>query len=190
MKLLIVRHAVAMERSDYQLAARSVGAPPDAKDASDDLRPLTVDGQRKMKKAARGLGRVLQKPILLISSPLKRAHQTSEILSEQWGGLAIETCKLLSPDSKLTALAKWLNDHVDCKDDSHEGIYVVVGHEPHLSKFVSWCVVGSGVGLQSEPIVELKKGGACLVEFGARVAKGQGFLRWLVLPSHLRAMAR
>lgn len=70
MNLLVVRHGVAMDKAEF------VG--------NDDLRPLTLDGIRKMKKNARGLSHLTPRPSLLASSPLVRAQQTAEILVDRW----------------------------------------------------------------------------------------------------------
>jgi broad specificity phosphatase PhoE len=65
--LLLVRHAIAEERG---------AAWPD-----DDQRPLSHDGARKWKRAARGLARVVPSVDLLLTSPLTRTFQTAEILA-------------------------------------------------------------------------------------------------------------
>jgi phosphohistidine phosphatase len=61
---------------------------------------------------------------------------------------------------------------------------IAVGHEPHLSVLVTWLMTGS-----ADSRVELKKGGACLIEFDGRPVKGEGVLRWLFTPKHLKALA-
>ena len=46
---------------------------------ADDDRPLTPQGERKFRAAAKGLARVVDRPDLLLSSPLPRAKATADI---------------------------------------------------------------------------------------------------------------
>jgi phosphohistidine phosphatase len=88
MKLLIIRHAIAMERAEYHADVRrraKASGVGDPDHSNDDLRPLTEKGMRKMRKNASGLNRLTGRPDLLVSSPLKRAKQTAEILASEWG---------------------------------------------------------------------------------------------------------
>jgi phosphohistidine phosphatase len=158
-KLLVVRHAVAMEKSEF------VG--------DDDLRPLTLDRIRKMRKNMRGLERLVDRPTRLVTSPLTRARQTAEILQERWSGLDLLSCESLRPGSKPQALATWLNERIDAPDE----LVVITGHEPHLSSVIQWMT-----GARAE----LKKGGACFIEFDDRIEKDRGLLKWLATPRLLR----
>jgi phosphohistidine phosphatase len=180
MKLLVVRHAIAMDREDFQYEARKKakdnGLDPDVL-ANDELRPLTDDGVRKMRKNALGLKRLIDEPDLLATSPLVRAIQTAEILQARWSHLETTTIDELKPESAPVDFAKWLTS-VKLPADA---TVVIVGHEPHLSSLVSWFLSGT-----SRPLVELKKGGACLVDFKAGVDKGRGRLVWLATPKMLR----
>ena len=69
MKLLLIRHAIAEEREDFEKTGKD-----------DRLRPLTDEGRKKMKQAARGLKEVVPHVDLLATSPLTRAAQTGAIL--------------------------------------------------------------------------------------------------------------
>ena len=174
MKLLVVRHAVAMERSVFQARAR-VDSPEAGEDfaADDDDRPLTLDGIRKMRKNVKGLRELIEAPDLLVSSPLTRAQQTAEILCETWRGLEFTTIDSLRPGSDPDDFCDWLS--------ARNGIVAIVGHEPHLSGLVSWFVAGS-----QKAMIDLRKGGACLLDFPRGVARGRAQLRWLATPSMLR----
>ncbi len=186
MNLLVVRHAVAMDPVEYQQAAKLVTASLKAPDANDDFRPLTLDGIRKMKRNAQGLANLVRQPDHLVSSPLTRAQQTAEILKAVWDGIEIETCQCLRPDAKFPALVSWLNARVDHKNE--DALIVIIGHEPHLSRLVSWFLKGSLAGLQQTAMIELKKGSACLLEFPEQIAKGRGLLKWLTTPAILKEM--
>ena len=71
MHIVIVRHGIAEDRE-----ASNRAAPDDA------LRQLTKEGRQKMRKAAKGLKRILPALDLIATSPLMRAAQTAEILAE------------------------------------------------------------------------------------------------------------
>lgn len=184
MRLLVIRHAIAMERKDYHLQARRearLGGAGTEFETNDDFRPLTQDGQRKMRKNAKGLKEFVPQPHLLVTSPLTRALQTSEILSEVWNGLDMASCDELRPGSEPAEFAKWLKGQPQA--EKPDCLIAIVGHEPHLSSLVSWFMTGS-----SKSLFELKKGGACCLDFARGFDKGRGRLLWLATPPMLRAL--
>lgn len=180
MRLLVVRHAIAMERDEFQYEARKRAKEKDVDPeifANDELRPLTAEGVRKMRKNVQGLIRLVDEPDLLVTSPLVRAIQTAEILQATWTHLEATSIDELKPESAPAEFAKWLSAQKLAPD----ALVVIVGHEPHLSSLVSWFLTGS-----SRPIVEIKKGGACLIDFKSGIDKGRGRLAWLATPKMLR----
>src|SRR5262249_18753372 len=82
MELLLVRHAIAAERDPSRW--------PDDRD-----RPLTSQGEERMRRAARGLGRIAPEVDLAFASPLVRAWRTAEILHEEIGWPAPEASSQL-----------------------------------------------------------------------------------------------
>lgn len=167
MQVLVVRHAIAEDPADW---ARS--HPDDAG------RPLTTDGRKKMRKAARGLHTLIPALDRLASSPLTRAVQTAEILAEEYDGPAPVQTPALAPAQPLQALAEWLD-----RERRHD-VVAVVGHEPSLSRAVSWFLSGT-----DRSFLEMKKGAACLLEFPGPVASGEGVLVWSLSPGQLRRLA-
>ena len=166
MRLLVVRHAIAEDRETFGATGRD--------DAS---RPLTDGGKRKMNRAARGLRHLVPTIDALVASPLTRAQETAEIIREAYNLDRVETAAELEPDRPLgdvlAGLARYSGELV-----------TVVGHEPQLSRLVTYLVAGvdrSGV--------ELKKGGACLLEFDGRLRAGGGELLWALRPANLRDLA-
>ena len=63
-------------------------------------------------------------------------------------------------------------------------VFAVVGYEPHLSTLITWLI--SGV---EEPRVELKKGGACLLELDGTPGPAAARLVWRNAPRALRQLA-
>jgi phosphohistidine phosphatase len=162
MRLLIVRHAPAGDKETFAKTGR-----PDAE------RPLTGSGRQKMREAARGLRELLFGLDWIATSPLKRARQTAAVLAKIYGARVIELVEL-EPGAAPASLEKRLA--------SMGETVAVVGHEPHLS-----ALTGYYLGGKAAP---LKKGGACLLEFGAAPKKGGAALVWSVPPKALRALSR
>lgn len=160
MRLLLVRHAIAVPRG-------TAGIP-------DDERRLTPAGEKKFRRAARGLARVARPPDALLTSPLPRARRTAEIAAKAWGGLGITEAPALA-GGRFEDLAEALAPY------SPEATVAVVGHEPHLSELLARLL-----GTAAADRLTLRKGGAALVDVPGRLADG-GRLLWYLPPRVLRA---
>ena len=166
MKLLLIRHAIAEESEDF------------AKTGKDDrLRPLTDEGRKKMKQAAKGLREVLPEIDLLATSPLTRAAQTGAILDSVYGGLKEVEIEELAPEASPNDFLLWLRKQ---KADT----IAAVGHEPSISLLLSWFLTGTERRVHS-----FRKGGACLLEFSGEVAAGTATLLWALNPGQLRDLS-
>ncbi len=168
MELLIVRHGPAGDAAEKAAWKRS-GRP-------DSERPLTKDGRRKARAAARGLARVFGKAQLVATSPWTRAAQTAELLGEVFGAKTMEFPELI-PDRKFEDLLARLKTLKQRR-------VVLVGHEPHLSRFGSWLLTG-----RDHSILRLKKSQALLLDLKT-LAPGAAELIWSLPPRQLRALAR
>lgn len=167
MHLLVVRHAIAMEREEWAKTGRP-----------DSDRPLTDTGRRRMRKNARGLQRVSPRPDLIGTSPWLRAADTARVIAETLGVERMETIDALLPDREPGVLAEWLNGHGEI------GTVAVVGHEPHLGELVTW-FIGGNRGSN----IEFKKGGASLLRFDRKAGGGTALLLWHLTPAQLRGLA-
>jgi phosphohistidine phosphatase len=141
---------------------------------SDELRPLTRDGKREMKKIAKGIRKIVKKIDILATSPLVRARQTAGIVADEMEMDEAEVTDTLKPESALEDFEKWAGLY------AHQDLLAIVGHEPHLSSLVTWLISG-----KRESRIELKKGGACLIEFEAEAKHDAGTLSWLLTPRQL-----
>jgi phosphohistidine phosphatase len=165
-ELFIIRHAIAYERDA-------------AKWPNDDERPLTEDGIRKFRQAARGLKRLVDPPEELLTSPLPRARQTAAILEEHAGFPAAVELDILRPDAELSAQIRALQARGPAR-------VAVVGHEPDLSQ-----LIGALAGSQGARVaVEMKKGAVAHLAFERRIKAGAGQLLALLPPRVLRALQR
>ncbi|HEY4219116.1 MAG TPA: histidine phosphatase family protein [Gemmatimonadaceae bacterium] len=167
MQLLIVRHAIALSRETFSATGKD-----------DDLRPLTQDGRRKMRRIAKGLQSLAGHPDVLAASPLTRAQETGQILAEVYGMKLGAPVEALRPEAHFTMFATWTREL-----DDEATLIAVVGHDPHLSGLVTWLMSGN-----TEPTVTLKKGGACLLKFDGRVRRSGPVMDWLLTPSQLRQL--
>src|SRR6185437_4989308 len=141
MDLLIVRHAIAFER--------------DAKRWPDDLmRPLTSEGTTRARQAAKGLKRLVDRPQRVLTSPLTRAKQTAEILTQFAGWPRALDCPALSPEEPPEAALEALRSQP-------QKLIAVVGHEPGLGRLIAAGVPGA---VQPQAF-ELKKFGVALLSF-------------------------
>lgn len=162
MRLLIIRHAVAVPR----------GAP----DMEDDERPLTAKGRKRFRAAARGLAAVLERPDALLSSPLPRARQTADIAAKAWGKVSVTETPALAGgtfENLAVALAAY----------GPKDTVAVVGHEPDLSELLARLL-----GTPHADRLTFRKGGAALVNVPGPLQEG-GTLVWFVTPRLLRALA-
>jgi phosphohistidine phosphatase len=166
MKLLLIRHAIAEEREDFARTGKD-----------DRLRPLTDEGRKKMKQAARGLKEITPEIDLLATSPLTRAAQTGAIVDTVYGGLKEVEIEELSPEATPNDFLLWLRKQ-------KAGCVAAVGHEPSLSLILSWLLTGT-----ERRIFAFRKGGACLLELPDEVGAGTATLLWALTPAQLRGLA-
>jgi phosphohistidine phosphatase len=166
MRLLLIRHATAVEREDFARTGKD-----------DALRPLTDDGRKKMKQNARGLRTLVPAIDLLATSPLTRAAQTAAILDSVYSGLDEEEIDELSPETTPEGFLRWLRKQ---KVDT----VAAVGHEPSLSQILGWLLTGT-----ERKLFAFRKGGACLLELPDEPAGGTATLVWALTPAQLRRLA-
>jgi phosphohistidine phosphatase len=164
MDLLIVRHAIAFERDRHRWQ----------KDAE---RPLSPAGIRRARKAAAGLKKLTKRPERLLTSPLVRAMQTAQILTEVAGWPEAETAAELSPGEPALAVLALLGK-------GRATLTAVVGHQPGLGQLLAACLLGGGGALP----IEMKKHAVACVSFEGRARAGHAALKWLATPAMLRAL--
>jgi phosphohistidine phosphatase len=164
MRLYIVRHAIA--------------APHGSPGVSEDDRPLTPEGFKKMEEAAAGLKRLGVNPDIVLSSPLPRARQTAEIVLKVLKSKSpLETIPSLEPGGKRSDVYKVIRAHKEAE------AITLVGHQPSLGEIAGEIAWGS-----AGCYIELKKGGACAIEIEDLSPLPRGTLLWLLTPSILREL--
>jgi phosphohistidine phosphatase len=164
MELLIVRHAIAFERDHRRWR-------------DDAARPLSPVGMRQSRKAAAGLKAFSNAPDRLLTSPLVRARQTAEILTEVAGWPTAEVVPELSPGGPppavLTLLGRQRGKRV-----------ALVGHQPDLGILLAACLLAEDGTLA----IDMKKNAVACVAFEGSPRAGRAVLQWLATPRMLRAL--
>jgi phosphohistidine phosphatase len=163
MEIYIIRHAIAAEREEWA--------------GSDDKRPLTEKGRKKMEQIARGLAAMEIDFTHIFSSPLVRAQQTAEILQKVLKFDHLDETDLLVASADPAAIIPLLNKLPDNAD------VALVGHEPHLSELLCYLLTG-----EHKNFAAFKKGGVAMLEGDAPLRPGKVALRWLLEPNHLVAI--
>ena len=169
MELYVVRHAPAFQKDPDRWP-------------HDSERPLTPEGEKEFRLAARGLARMVPRADVILSSPARRAWHTAEILSELDSWPAPEPSPVLRPGSRAASPEKAtlaLEDYADAKS------VAVVGHKPRLQELAAYLLTGEGDGLE----IKIRKGGVMCIRFDGAPAPGTGKLRWLLTPKALLSLA-
>lgn len=167
MDLYLIRHAIA----------EPVG---DANDFLDEKRKLTAEGRERMQQAARGLRLLEVKFDLILTSPLYRAIETAEILTdamEMDRGLISQTSALL-PGASAASLTNAI------RKQTVESI-ALVGHQPDLGQTISRIVCG-----YPDAAIQFRKGSVCAITVTEIAPTIRGTLSWLLTSKQLRLIAK
>jgi len=165
MDVYLVRHAIAFEHDP--------AAWPD-----DRERPLTPQGDKRFRQAARGLRSLVPTVEVVLSSPLVRAWQTAAILQERAGWPQPLRFDQLEPGRPPADALAALQPHASA------GSLALVGHEPSLHELAAYLLSGDPNSLQ----LVFRKGGAAHLVFPESLAAGAAELHWLLAPKVLRAL--
>jgi phosphohistidine phosphatase len=167
MELLIVRHAIAFERDRHRWR-------------DDGARPLSPAGIRRARKAAAGLKEFSKAPDRVLTSPLVRARQTAQILTDVAGWPQAEEAPELSPGAPAQAVLILLGKN-------RVKLVAVVGHQPGLGTLLTACLSEDGEALPGEALpIEMKKNAVACVSFDGPLRAGRATLKWLATPRMLR----
>lgn len=163
MELYLIRHGIAEEKSE---------------NIADGERALTKEGYKKTEKVAQRLKELGLQFDLILTSPLVRARQTSEILLNHGLSSKLEECDDLAGEGDIS---DWLKFWLEPKNYSSDTKLALVGHEPSLTSWGEILLWGDA----KERIVLKKAGmiGIKLPETGSVLGRSQMF--WLTPPKYL-----
>ncbi|MDE3074022.1 MAG: histidine phosphatase family protein [Chloroflexota bacterium] len=136
---------------------------------ADEDRALTPQGRAQTVAVARGLKRLGVAPVAVLSSPLKRALETADLVA----GEILQQGKPL-PEESLTAGAR--PEHIVRALKGHEEDLLIVGHNPDLAHLLAFLLAGG-----EEIGIDLGTASVAAIEFPRTARKGSGVLQW-----HLR----
>jgi phosphohistidine phosphatase len=163
-EIYLIRHGVAEPRGD---------AWPD-----DSKRPLTAEGIKRMRRAARGLARLGVTLDVVLTSPFVRTRQTAELVaaafSERPPIVAVDS---LTPNGSFQALL------ADLEKQARRSRIALVGHEPDLGE------LAARLGGMRQAL-EFKKGAVCRIDIDTIPPAGAAALRWFMTAKMLGAMKK
>ena len=140
-------------------------AEPAAPGGTDDARQLTERGRQDTRLVAQALQRAGLRPEVILTSPLLRARQTGEALEEVFGVSARVEERLRSGCT--------LGDIQEVLADRPEARFVLVGHEPDVSRMVGRLIGDARVKMQTSCVARVE---------AEQVEPGGGTLIWLLSP--------
>jgi phosphohistidine phosphatase len=155
-RVFVIRHAEAEEPVDAARERRN-----------DDQRRLTESGKRDMHRGAEGLTTLTDDIQLILTSPLKRAVETAEILHAAFHQAKLREHPLLSPGFDPDALLESIA--------AHPGAIALVGHEPDLSQWIGYMTTGD-----VRSVVRMKKGSVCRLDMPEPALPGEACIAWLI----------
>ena len=166
MNLYLLRHGIAVEP----------GTPGYEKDAD---RPLTPEGERKLRQIADAMEALDLAFDFILSSPYLRARQTAEIVAQPFKARKrLELSDSLTPGGSPKKLVELLNRLQPPPED-----VLLVGHEPYLSGLIS--LLASG---EATLAVVMKKGGLCKLSTESLKYGRCAALEWLLTPKQMALM--
>jgi len=153
MKLYLIRHAGAITRSQK---------------IAEENRYLTIRGRKYFRLTAQRMAKKKEMPDVIVTSPLARALQTAEILSEalDFQGQVVVSPEL-APGFDVAGLRRILASFKGSRG------LALVGHEPDTSE-----VTGELLKL-GQPF-SLKKGMIVCLKMDSRKQKGKASLKWIL----------
>lgn len=163
MKLLVIRHAIAEDSSPT---------------GQDKDRPLSVEGRQKFDWICKGLSSMKLKFDLLLDSPLLRSQQTADIFCEYFSIPQRERSLNLKPLAEVSDLLPEISAY-------NKPSVVIVGHQPFLSQFVSYCLTKD-----RKIFVSLKRGALAFLEFPLSVHPGTALLKSLLAPKYFENLLK
>jgi phosphohistidine phosphatase len=166
MEIYIIRHGDAIDPEDPQVTG-------------DAMRWLTDTGRDEVSVSARALAKLGVKPDLVLTSPMVRARQTAEIVTDLVGPASGPTnSEHLVYGGSLEGILDDILQHGRPKQ------VVLAGHMPSVGAlvgFLAWASPENGV--------RLRTGEVCRVDLPDELPEpGHGDVRWLIPPKIARKL--
>jgi phosphohistidine phosphatase len=167
-ELIVFRHGPSEDRDPQRW-------PGDAE------RPLSSEGRRVTKKAARGIVSMVGRLDRIATSPFVRAQATARILSESFPrAVRVEVWEELASGELAAPILARVRE-----SRGRLGRIALVGHEPTLGEFAGFALTGEPV-----PFFRLTKAGAAAFAFPRSVVPGGAELKWVLTRAQLTELGR
>ena len=155
------------------LLRHGLAVPHGTPEIPDDERPLTSEGERRVRAIGRGLKRLKVKVVRIATSPLPRALKTAEIVAEARGDPELlEVVDDLRAGRDAASIRAWLATREETR-------LMVVGHNPSLSDLLALLTTGDA----NHGYCELRKGGVAALRGDPR---GLYQVDWIARPKLFR----
>jgi phosphohistidine phosphatase len=142
--------------------------------ALDARRGLIKEGKEQCILMARVLGAVKAPIDVIVSSPLKRARQTAQLVGTELGYDAqVEVSPALGMNASYADFQQMLAKYTD-----RDGV-LVVGHNPNLFQFIGRLITGNGGAA-----IRMRKGSIACVRADSHPPR----LQWVLDPRSARAI--
>ncbi len=140
----------------------------------DAKRGLVKEGKEQCMLMARVMGAVKAPIDVIVSSPLKRARQTAQLVGTELGyDSQVEVSPALGMNASYADFQKMLAKYAD-----REGV-LVVGHNPNVFQFLGRLITGNGAAA-----IRMRKGSIARVDMEQHPPR----LQWLLDPRTARAI--
>lgn len=132
---------------------------------------MTDKGKEEARWAGKRVGR-LDPPVRLIcSSPLARARETAELVSETLGGVRVEQTPELAPGASVDGLLRLIDAR------KAQGVLCLVGHMPDLGELAAYLSWG-----ERGRVMDMATGGMVLADVAGDGDKRGSVIRWVASP--------
>jgi phosphohistidine phosphatase len=160
------------------LVRHAIAADPGGPSATDEARPLTVEGVERFTMQVRGLSALDVSIDQILTSPLLRCRQTAQLLAEGLpGSTPVDVLDALRPGGRPADVTEALGVY-----RSLDSI-ALVGHEPSIG-----AVAAALIGAQGS--IPFKRGAVCRVDVASFPPRGAGVLVWFLPPKAMRGLGR
>jgi phosphohistidine phosphatase len=140
----------------------------------DDKRALVKEGKEQCILMARTMNALKVQVDVIVSSPLKRARQTAQLVGTEMGYDArVEVSQALGPEASYADFQEMLSRY-----SAYENV-LAVGHNPNIFQFLGRLITGNGGAA-----IRMRKGSVARIKMDRHPA----LLQWLIDPRTARAI--
>lgn len=139
---------------------------------------LSEKGRTRLLRVAQGLAKMGVVPEVILSSPLRSAYESAQLIATVLGCTHVEKLKELAPPASLEQLLQSLRSF-----GGSSGLGLV-GHQPQLGQLASFLLSGSPAGTE----VNLKKLSATYMRGNLEDDPVHFVLQWMIPAKALRRL--